>query len=276
MDKDKYGRTLAYVYLLDDRLLNAELIRRGYAHAYTTFPVSKMEEFRGLERAARSGSGAVGGRRGGAGDTCALGQCLPDRRGARRATGERDRLRHEDRHEVPPRRLPPSRAQPDPHGARDAAKRYGPCSVCSPPVPSATAAAPTAAPATTPPATRAAPAAPRTAPAAGRCQATTKRGRSAPGSRSQGARTAGSTKPVNVLQCPDWHGSPVDLGELFIVRKNGREAVAKLRTHQLEWEVILFVGQQLEIVQTQVCRTEEDLLATGECWKAAMIEKGWR
>lgn len=34
-------------------------------------------------------------------------------------------------------------------------------------------------------------------------------------------------------------------------------------------------GQQDEIVQTQVCRTEEEVLTTGETWKAKMIEKGW-
>lgn len=36
---DNYNRTLAYVYLLDDTFLNAELIRQDYAHAYTEFPV---------------------------------------------------------------------------------------------------------------------------------------------------------------------------------------------------------------------------------------------
>ena len=59
---------------------------------------------------------------------------------------------------------------------------------------------------------------------------------------------------MEVLQRFDWHGSPIDLGELFIVKKNGREAVCKLRSHQFGWELLLFVGRQLEIVQSQVCR----------------------
>ena len=37
----------------------------------------------------------------------------------------------------------------------------------------------------------------------------------------------------------------------------------------------LLVGSQPEVVQTQVCRTQEEVLSTGEEWKAAMIEKGW-
>jgi len=35
-------------------MLNAELIRRGYAHAYTRFPFRHVVEFRQLERIARS------------------------------------------------------------------------------------------------------------------------------------------------------------------------------------------------------------------------------
>ena len=51
--KDRYGRTLAYVYLEDGRLLNLEIIEQGYGHAYTRFPFSKMDEFRAAERYAR-------------------------------------------------------------------------------------------------------------------------------------------------------------------------------------------------------------------------------
>ena len=52
--KDRYGRTLAYVYFDDGTMLNAELIRRGYAHAYTRFPFRHVVEFRRLEHIARS------------------------------------------------------------------------------------------------------------------------------------------------------------------------------------------------------------------------------
>ena len=52
--KDRYGRTLAYVYFDDGTMLNAEIIRRGYGHAYTRFPFRHVVEFRQLERFARS------------------------------------------------------------------------------------------------------------------------------------------------------------------------------------------------------------------------------
>jgi micrococcal nuclease len=51
---DTYGRTLAYVYLPDGTLLNREIIRQGYGHAYTRFPFRYEREFVILERQARA------------------------------------------------------------------------------------------------------------------------------------------------------------------------------------------------------------------------------
>ena len=49
-NRDRDGRLLCYVYLPDGRLLNAEIISQGYGHAHTSFPFSKMDEFRRLQR----------------------------------------------------------------------------------------------------------------------------------------------------------------------------------------------------------------------------------
>ncbi|MCK5305709.1 MAG: thermonuclease family protein [Candidatus Omnitrophica bacterium] len=51
--KGKYGRTLAYVYLKDGRMLNEELIKRGYAYVLTRFPFRKKSRFLKLQDAAR-------------------------------------------------------------------------------------------------------------------------------------------------------------------------------------------------------------------------------
>ena len=80
---------------------------------------------------------------------------------------------------------------------------------------------------------------------------------------------------LEVLQRLDWHGSAVELGELFVLTKNKRKARCVLLSHQFGWELRLFVGSQLEVVQSQVCRTQEEVLDTSEQGKAAMIEKGW-
>lgn len=51
--KDKYQRTLAYVFLMNRTFLNAEIIRQGYGFTYTQIPFKYLEEFRRLEREAR-------------------------------------------------------------------------------------------------------------------------------------------------------------------------------------------------------------------------------
>jgi hypothetical protein len=72
--------------------------------------------------------------------------------------------------------------------------------------------------------------------------------------------------PLQVLQRPDWHGTPIQLGDLFRLTNNLREARAALFTHQFGWEVRLLVGSQLEVVQTQVCRDQEEVLRTRLHW----------
>ncbi|HPQ71801.1 MAG TPA: thermonuclease family protein, partial [bacterium] len=51
--RDRYGRLLAYVFLPDGTLLNSEIIRQGYGHAYTKYPFSRKQEFVAIEREAR-------------------------------------------------------------------------------------------------------------------------------------------------------------------------------------------------------------------------------
>jgi len=51
--KDRYKRTLAYVYLEDGTFLNAEIVKQGYGHAYTRFPFKYLDGFRRYERDAR-------------------------------------------------------------------------------------------------------------------------------------------------------------------------------------------------------------------------------
>ncbi len=44
--KDKYKRTLAYVFLEDGTFLNAEIIKQGYGHAYTRFSTSDVAKYK--------------------------------------------------------------------------------------------------------------------------------------------------------------------------------------------------------------------------------------
>ena len=109
--KDKYDRTLAYVYLPDGTFLNAEIVKQGYGHAYTQYPLSTLDQFRGYsaKHASRcEGSGRA--RQGSAERFCAA----IDRRGWRP-----DRLHHEERDKVSRCRMPFFRTQPDSHRSQE-------------------------------------------------------------------------------------------------------------------------------------------------------------
>jgi putative tryptophan/tyrosine transport system substrate-binding protein len=55
-DNTPQRRTLAYVFLEDGTLLNAEIIKQGYGFALSRYPFARMEEFRrlGVKRGARA------------------------------------------------------------------------------------------------------------------------------------------------------------------------------------------------------------------------------
>jgi micrococcal nuclease len=52
--QDKYGRLLRYVYLEDGTCINSKIIESGYGNAYTSFKFERMDEYRQLEREART------------------------------------------------------------------------------------------------------------------------------------------------------------------------------------------------------------------------------
>ena len=51
-NRDRYGRLLRYVYLPNGTLVNLEIIKQGYGFAYTSFPSTKVDEFRAAEKEA--------------------------------------------------------------------------------------------------------------------------------------------------------------------------------------------------------------------------------
>lgn len=53
-NRDRYDRLLRYIYLPDGRLVNAEIIKQGYGFAYTSFPFTKLEEFRKYQKEAQA------------------------------------------------------------------------------------------------------------------------------------------------------------------------------------------------------------------------------
>jgi len=164
--KDKYDRTLAYVYLPDGTFLNAEIVKQGYGHAYTQYPFKYLDQFRGYEREARELGRGLWGAQG----TDSAVPLL-----ARPSTAEDgDQIVYITKsgtkyHVAGCRSLARSQV---PIALKNVGS-HGPCSICKPPVLSK-AATPTAAPNQVVEASKAPPK-PASASSA-RCQATTKRG----------------------------------------------------------------------------------------------------
>ena len=125
--KDKYGRTLAYVYLPDSTFVNAAIIRFGYGHAYTKYPFKYEEEFRELEREAREAKRGLWAA-GPADLSAKTGPASPGgESGEITVYATRTGTKY---HRKGCRYLARSMI---PISLRDAVQRYGPCSVCSPP-----------------------------------------------------------------------------------------------------------------------------------------------
>jgi hypothetical protein len=59
---------------------------------------------------------------------------------------------------------------------------------------------------------------------------------------------------------------------MWTLAKGRRTAVCELWTNLLGWELKLASGATL--LQSQVCRTQDDVLDAHEAWKVAMRSKG--
>ena len=83
---------------------------------------------------------------------------------------------------------------------------------------------------------------------------------------------------MNTPQREHWSGQPAELGEAWRLRKLGcgpaKEAVCRLLSHQFGCE--LRPEASGELIASQVCRNNEQVLTTQEQWKKAVVEKGWR
>lgn len=79
---------------------------------------------------------------------------------------------------------------------------------------------------------------------------------------------------MQYLNPPQWNGKPFVVGDLFVLKKGNHTARCLLQTHPLGLELRLSAGS--ELLQSQVCRSQDDVFDTFERWKAGMQEKGWR
>jgi hypothetical protein len=65
--------------------------------------------------------------------------------------------------------------------------------------------------------------------------------------------------------------TPIDLGDAWVLRKGDKVARCSLVTHQLGFELRLITT---DLLRSQVCRSDEQVLDTHERWKSAMLQRG--
>jgi hypothetical protein len=83
----------------------------------------------------------------------------------------------------------------------------------------------------------------------------------------------------HVPQRPFWNGPPERLRDAFRMTKQKGDhvlsALCELWSNQFGWELKLMIdGHGLQM--SSVVRTDREMAATVDTWRAAMIEKGWR
>ena len=71
-----------------------------------------------------------------------------------------------------------------------------------------------------------------------------------------------------------WTGEQTELGDAWTLRKDAKVARCVLLSDLFGYELRLVVGAD-DLLQSQVCRSSDEVLTTHDQWKAAMIEKGW-
>ena len=77
----------------------------------------------------------------------------------------------------------------------------------------------------------------------------------------------------SVFQRSMWDGTPREEAVWWTLKKGQPRAICRMFSHQLGHELRLEVKKQL--VESQVCRTDEDILSCQERWRAALEAKGW-
>ncbi len=80
--------------------------------------------------------------------------------------------------------------------------------------------------------------------------------------------------PPEVLQRAFWTGIPMDLGIWWILRKKGHDAVCRMFSHPLGWELRLDCDG--EMTRTAQCRSQEEILATEAEWRTWLRQPGWQ
>ena len=78
---------------------------------------------------------------------------------------------------------------------------------------------------------------------------------------------------TTTLRPYDPHRRVEILGVFWSATRKDRTLTVQVRTHPMGWEIRGLVG--LEMHRSAIARTEQEVAATVDRWKAEAVEKGW-
>ena len=76
-----------------------------------------------------------------------------------------------------------------------------------------------------------------------------------------------------VLKRYEYYSGPQPLDDLWTLSRDTLTMRCRLATNRLGWELRLMSGTSL--LRSQVCKSEGEVFALGDAWKAEAKQKGW-
>ena len=77
----------------------------------------------------------------------------------------------------------------------------------------------------------------------------------------------------SALQKYDYYKGPQKLGDMWTLTRGALTMRCALATHAHGWEIRLTAGSAFS--RTHVCKTQTDVFATSDAWKAEAAAQGW-
>jgi hypothetical protein len=71
----------------------------------------------------------------------------------------------------------------------------------------------------------------------------------------------------------DFYKGPKPIGDMWTLTRGELTMRCAVSTHSLGWELKLTAGASFS--RSQVCKTQAEVFATADAWKAEAIGKGW-
>lgn len=77
------------------------------------------------------------------------------------------------------------------------------------------------------------------------------------------------------LSREDWSGVPIDLGNIWVLKKQEYTLTCRLVSHPQGWELRMEFGKDRSLLESQTCLVEDDVYAVAGGWRTTAESHGW-